>query len=176
MLHAGARGDYAPLAGQFLMITRSVGEAIATGMHNSVVCAEDIPFLDPRSIDRARLAATYLGTSQLDGLTTVCHVWPRGLTDADLHAPLKSDVPALLLSGSADPVTPPAYAASAAREFPNGLSLVLTGFGHGQLTAPCVDRLMAQFIAEARVSGLDVSCTKNDTPLPFFTSPNGPAP
>jgi pimeloyl-ACP methyl ester carboxylesterase len=176
MLHAGARGDYAPLAAQFLMITRQVGDSIATGMQNSVVCAEDIPFLDPRSIDRARLAATYLGTAQLDGLTTVCRIWPHGPVDADLHAPLRSEVPALLLSGSADPVTPPQYAASAVREFANGLSLVLAGFGHGQLTAPCVDRVMADFIARASVGGLDVSCTRNDRPLAFFTSPNGPAP
>ena len=35
--------------------------------------------------------------------------------DADLHAPLKSDAAALLLSGSDDPVTPPEYAAIAAR-------------------------------------------------------------
>ncbi len=41
---------------------------------------------------------------------SVCRVWPRGPVDADLHAPLHSDVPALLLSGSDDPVTPPDYA------------------------------------------------------------------
>ena len=40
-----------------------------------------------------------MGTAQLDGLTTLCRIWPHGPVDADLHAPLTSEVPALLLSG-----------------------------------------------------------------------------
>jgi pimeloyl-ACP methyl ester carboxylesterase len=96
--------------------------------------------------------------------------------DADLHAPLESEVPALLLSGSADPVTPPAGARAAARAFPHSRSLLLEGLGHGQLTVPCMDRVMAQFVAEASVEQLDASCTRNARPLPFFISRNGPAP
>jgi len=53
---------------------------------------------------------------------------------------------------------------------------VLEGFGHGQLTAACMDRVMAQFLMRASVSALDVSCTKNARPLAFFTSLNGPPP
>jgi pimeloyl-ACP methyl ester carboxylesterase len=177
MLHAAsARQDYAPLAAQFLMVERSYGESVAVGMHNSVVCAEDVPFYDLHAIDRPRLAATFLGTRQLDGLGVVCRLWPHGPVDPDLHAPLTSDVPALLLSGGNDPVTPPAYAAQAARTFPHSLSLVLEGFGHGQLTAPCMDRVMAQFVARASVADLDVSCTRAARPMPFFISLNGPPP
>jgi pimeloyl-ACP methyl ester carboxylesterase len=173
---AVARRDYAPLAAQFLLVERGYAAAVATGMHNSVVCAEDVPFYDLRTIDRERLADTFLGALQLDGLDTVCRIWPHGPIDADFHAPLASDVPALLLSGSDDPVTPPAFAALAARGFSHGLALVLGGFGHGQLTAPCMDRVLAQFLARASVVGLDVSCTRRARPLPFFTSLNGPPP
>jgi hypothetical protein len=73
-------------------------------------------------------------------------------------------------------VTPPRYAAQAARAFRHSRSLVLAGFGHGQLTAPCLDRLMAAFLARGSVDGLDVSCTNAARPLPFFTSVNGPPP
>jgi len=173
---AAAHQDYVPLAAQFLLIERGYGEALATGMHNSVVCAEDVPFYDLGAIDRARLADTFLGTLQLDGLETVCRIWPHGPVDADLHAPLQSDAPALLLSGSDDPVTPPAFAQLAARAFPHGLSIVLEGFGHGQLTAPCMDRVLAQFLARASVVALEVACTRRARPLPFFTSLNGPPP
>jgi pimeloyl-ACP methyl ester carboxylesterase len=96
--------------------------------------------------------------------------------DGDLHAPLRSEVPALLLSGSDDPATPPAYAHEAAAAFTEHLEVVLEGFGHGQLTAPCVDRIMAQFVARASVVGLDVSCVRSARPLAFFTSLNGPPP
>ena len=111
-----------------------------------------------------------------EGLQIVCRVWPHGPVDADLHAPLTSQVPALLLSGSDDPVTPPAWGAQALRSFPAGVGVVLEGFGHGQLTAPCVDRLMAQFLERASARGLDVGCTRLARPMPFFTSLNGPPP
>jgi pimeloyl-ACP methyl ester carboxylesterase len=176
LLHAAAaQEDYAPLAAQYLMVERAYAQTIAVGMHNSVVCAEDVPLFAAYAVDRARLASTYLGTRQLDGLVSVCRVWPRGEVDADLHAPLTSAVPALLLSGSDDPVTPPAFAHEAARSFTHHLELVLEGFGHGQLTVPCVDRVMAQFVARGSVEALDVSCVRAARPLPFFTSLNGPA-
>lgn len=176
VLHAAAHEDYAPLAAQYLMVERAYAESIATGMHNTVACAEDVPYFASRTIDRARLAATYLGTRQLDGLQSVCRVWPRGPVDEDLHAPLQTNVPALLLSGSDDPATPPAYAHEAAGAFTRHLEVVLEGFGHGQLTAPCVDRLMAQFIARAAVDGLAEACVRAARPLDFFTSLNGPPP
>ncbi len=49
-----------------------------------------------------------MGDSQIDALQTLCKDWPRGPLDPDLHSPLKSDVPVLLLSGGNDPVTPAA--------------------------------------------------------------------
>jgi pimeloyl-ACP methyl ester carboxylesterase len=178
MLHAGADNDFEPLAKQYLLVRRSVLDTLAGGMHNSVVCAEDVPFYAQGAVDQARLAlaTTYLGTSQLDALQTICRIWPHGPVDADLHAPLASAVPALLLSGSEDPVTSPAYAAEALHSYPRGVSVVLKGLGHGQLTAPCMDSVMAQFIAQAGAVAPDVRCTKSVQPLPFFTSLNGPPP
>jgi pimeloyl-ACP methyl ester carboxylesterase len=173
---AAARADYAPLAAQFLLASREYGDVLALGMHNSVVCTEDVPFYDPHSIDRTRLAHTFLGTAQLDALAAVCRIWPHGVLDPDFHAPLSSDVPVLLLSGGDDPVTPPRYALEAARGFSRSLSIVLAGFGHGQLTVPCMDRVLAEFLERASVRGLDIACTRSARPMPFFTSRNGPAP
>jgi pimeloyl-ACP methyl ester carboxylesterase len=176
LLHAGADNDFGPLAAQYLLVQRTVSDTVAGGMHNSVVCAEDIPFLDPAAVNRVRLAlaTTYLGATQLDGLETVCRIWPHGPVDADLHAPLTSPVPALLLAGGDDPVTSPAYAQEAALSFPNSQTVLLQGFGHGLLTAPCLDRVMAQFVAHP--GPVDLSCTRAARPLPFFTSLNGPPP
>ena len=174
-LHEAARGQYGALAAQFLLLQRSY-EGIALGMHNSVVCAEDVPFWPPEALARARATDTFMGTGQLQALTTLCRIWPRGPVDADLHQGLHSDVPALLLSGSDDPVTPPRYAHEAARGLSQAREIVLPGFGHGQLTVPCMDRVLAQFLASAQSASLDVSCTAKARPLPFFTSVNGPPP
>jgi pimeloyl-ACP methyl ester carboxylesterase len=173
---ADAAGDYAPLAGQFLLIDRVYGDAVAEGMNNTVVCAEDVPFYHVTEAERAQLAKTFLGTSQLDGLQAICRIWPHGPVDPDFHQPLHSSAPALLLSGSNDPITPPRYAAEASRGFEHSLSLVVRGFGHGQLTDPCMAGVMARFVDRATVTGLDASCTRHLEPTPFFLTRNGPAP
>ena len=176
MLHlAQSAGNYGPLAGQFMVMLRRYEDALAYGMHNSVVCTEDVPFYKPELIDRARLARTFLGTSQVDALVSLCDGWPRGPLDADLHAPLKSDTPVLLLSGGNDPVTPAAGAEQTRVGLRQSLHITLDGLGHGQLGAPCMDRVMAEFIERASVK-LDVSCTKAARPTPFFLTPAGPAP
>ncbi|MGH8297837.1 MAG: alpha/beta fold hydrolase [Steroidobacteraceae bacterium] len=173
---AATSGDFAPLAGQFLLIDRIYGDAIAEGMNDTVVCSEDVPFYRVNAEERAELAKTFLGTSQLDGLEAICRIWPHGPVDPDFHQPLHSEVPALLLSGGNDPITPPRYAAQASRGFTHNLSLVIPGFGHGQLTDPCIAGVMARFVRRASVSELDTACARNLTPMPFFLTRNGPAP
>jgi pimeloyl-ACP methyl ester carboxylesterase len=169
-------GNFIPLASQFLLVSEAYKEAIAYGMHNAVVCAEDVPFYELKKVDRAQLERTYLGVSQLDALVSICSVWPKGPIDKDFHAPLRSAVPALLLSGGNDPVTPASYGEQAKRGFSNSEHLVLNGLGHGQLTAPCVDRLMAQFVERGSARALDTSCANNARPMPFFTTLAGPPP
>lgn len=169
-------GNFAPLAGQFLMTLRTFDQVASYGMHNDVVCAEDVPFFDTVKIDRAKLAATFLGTVQVDALRAICQGWPRGLINDDLHAPLHSDIPVLLLSGGNDPVTPPANAEKAKAGLTNSLHLVLPDLGHGQIGAPCMDRVMSDFIRLGTVKGLDTSCTRRSRPMPFFMTLSGPAP
>ncbi|HEV7443418.1 MAG TPA: alpha/beta hydrolase [Steroidobacteraceae bacterium] len=177
MLHSANESvNFTPLASQFLLVNRSYGDVLAYGMHNSVVCSEDVPFWDLAKVNRTELEKTYIGTAQLDGLRSICSVWPRGPIDPDFHTPLHTDVPVLLLSGSDDPVTPPGDAEEARRDFAHSVHVVLKGFGHGQLTAPCVDGMMANFVNRGSVEGLDVSCAQNDRPMPFFVTLGGPPP
>ncbi|MGB8328287.1 MAG: alpha/beta hydrolase [Steroidobacteraceae bacterium] len=173
---AHALADWTALGSQYLLIEHALGDELAIGMHNSVVCTEDMPFVDTARIDRQALANTFIGAAQLDGLEAICSAWPRGWMDSDFRAPLKSSAAALLLSGSDDPVTPPAYAAQAATGFTDALHVILNGLGHGQLMAPCVNRVMADFIAAGTTRALDVACTRRVTPTPFFTTLAGPEP
>lgn len=177
LLHqAAARGNLAPLAAQSRMIEEQIEDVLAVGMHNAVVCTEDAPYFAQAKPDRAALQKSYLGTLQLDMLEQICAVWPRGVIDGDFHSPLDSQTPALLLSGSADPVTPPIYADEALRGLHRGIHVVLEGQGHGQLARGCVPNLMAQFLNRGSAEGLDVSCTSESRPAPFFITFSGPAP
>lgn len=173
---AVGKHNLAPLAAQSRMISEQLTDALAVGMHNAVVCTEDVPLFPSSAIDRGALAQTYLGTDQLDGLIEICREWPRGVLDADLHAPLVSTTPVLLLSGSDDPVTPPEYAERASASLRNSRHVVLDGQGHGQLPVGCVPRLIGEFVAAASVSSLNIDCARNAAPAPFFLSFAGPAP
>jgi pimeloyl-ACP methyl ester carboxylesterase len=176
-LHAAhVGGNFVPLATQYVIAADAVRGQVAYGMHNSVVCAEDVARYGVAPADRGALEATYLGTSQIEGLYAICRDWPLGPVDADLHAPLRTDVPALLLSGGADPVTPAEDGARAADGFADALHVVIPGMGHGQLGVPCMDRLMARFLERGGAGDLDVSCLRAVRPAPFFTSLAGPAP
>ena len=177
---ANALGDFVPLATQYELSVSSYESVLAYGMHNSVVCSEDVPFFADDAEARAQRADTFLGEAQISALSALCTEWPRGPVDADLHTPLASDVPALILSGGADPVTPAAFGAEAAAGFSAVLHLVLQGQGHGQLLQPCVDRIMADFLGAAAGGGdptaIDSRCAHTLQPAPFFLSLSGPAP
>jgi len=176
LIHQAAQGQLAPLAAQAIMVARQVGEQLASGMQNTVVCSEDAPFFAVDAAALARMKATYQGSDQLDALREICAIWPRGPVDADLHAPLRSEIPTLLLSGEDDPVTPPAAAERAATGLTRHRHLILTGEGHGQLATGCVPRLMADFLDREESERIDTSCLAEHTPPPFFVSPTGPAP
>ncbi len=176
LVHQAAAGDLAPLAAQSVMTSRLVEGQLALGMQLSVTCSEDVPYYHLTPAERARLEGTYLGTQQIDALEEACREWPRGPVDADLHAALASAVPTLLLSGEADPVTPPAGAARVASGLRHARHLVLPGEGHGQLATDCVPRLMAAFLEQRDPAALDASCLAGHRPAPFFVAPTGPAP
>jgi len=176
-LHLALReNNFTPLANQFRVFSRSLEEAFAYGMHNSVACSEDAPLIDAAKLDTTALNATHMGASQVQELIEACRDWPKGVVDQDLHAPFTSAAAALLLSGADDPVTPPEYATLAQRAFADSKHVIIAGHGHGQIGAPCVDRIMADFINAGTAKKLDTRCTDKLVPMPFFTTLAGPAP
>jgi len=165
---------YEPLAAQARMSERMLDNMVSVGMHNSVVCTEDAPFFDASAITDESLHETYLGRTVLDMLELTCGIWPEGYRDPDFKEPLRSNIPALLLSGEFDPVTPPAYGAQAAAGLGNSLHLIGPGQGHGLAPLGCVPRLLARFVETASVDQLDTGCFDKLTVAPFFVDFSGP--
>ena len=173
LVDAAHRGDYRQLTAQALSLSEAVDE-LAVGLNYSVLCTEDEPFWG--DVDMAALAHTYLGATFVEVSRRVCAGWPAGTVDEDLRLPVASDVPVLLLSGELDPITPPRYALLAAERLSNAKAVVAAGQGHGMLTVACTQRLMADFVRDANVEALDLSCLDRVRPFPLFASPLGPGP
>jgi pimeloyl-ACP methyl ester carboxylesterase len=170
LIHTSRQGDLRPLAAQSLITARQLADSVDLGMRASVICAEDAPRFP------ATAAEGYLGDLMLRSLGSACEVWPRGAVSAGLGAPVTADVPALLLSGERDPVTPPAYGEAVAAGLPNSLHLVAAGQGHNIFFRGCLPTLVAEFLAAGSAAGLDTSCVERLGPTPFFTSFTGPRP
>lgn len=139
------------------------------GMQWSVVCAEDAPRYQADPVD----ADTVLGGDMGRMFFAACAVWPKGDVPADFHAPFKTSLPTLLLSGELDPVTPPSYADEVAKGLGNARHIVLRGQAHGTLGTGCMPKLLGQFIERADPKALDAKCLDSLTYTPPFTSFNG---
>ena len=168
-IHEAAEGRYDNLAALAHMLTENIEGQMAMGMQLSVVCAEDAHGLEP---DPAA-EGTLLGNLLTGFMANQCEVWPKGEMPADFHQPLSTDVPALVLEGELDPVTPPRYGEQVVKTLPNGRLLVLRGQGHNVFGVGCMPKLMGQFIATADAKALDAKCLDDLTYTPPFTTFNG---
>lgn len=168
-LAEAAAGRPGILLAQRYMMESLVGEQIMHGMELSVVCSEDADRLVADPAD----AGTVMGTGFIDWILAQCLVWPRGARPAEFREPVRSDVPALLMSGEFDPVTPPRYGERVLQTLPNARHLVARGQGHNVMTAGCLPRLMARFIATADAHDLDAGCMDRLIRTPPFTGAYG---
>jgi pimeloyl-ACP methyl ester carboxylesterase len=176
LLNEAIEGNYAPLVAQFVMAAESMADALALGMHNSVVCTEDAPFFVGEAISREDLESTYIGPIMADALRDICSVWPAGIIDDGFKTPVATDKPVLLLSGDADPVTPPHFAELALVDMDNARHLIGRNQGHGLGIHGCLPDITAKFVESASVADLDDECLGRLHAMPFFLDFSGPAP
>jgi pimeloyl-ACP methyl ester carboxylesterase len=174
MLGAAAAGDLGPLTAQGVATTGDLEAGLSRPVQLSVLCAEDVPFIQegPAAEDARR----FLGRSSRDALEKLCAAWPVQSVPEAWRAPFRSEAPALLLSGEADPVTPPRWAALLAKDLPNSREVVLRGQGHGVFTRGCVPHLVADFLDAGSAAGLDTACAAAIRPPPIFIDFLGGAP
>ncbi len=176
LIDSAAEGYWAPLAAQFQMAAVSLTEALAIGMHNAVMCTEDAPYIDWENVDHDALETSYLGPLQLEAIRTMCSVWPAGVIDDGLREPLATDVPVLLLSGEADPITPPEYAQLASVELRRAWLLTGKAQGHGIASVGCMPRVIAHFVTEMTLENAGAGCLDDAFAMPFFLDFTGPDP
>lgn len=169
LIHEANNGRYAGLVALAKMMSGDLKDTMAMGMQFSVICSEDNESMVARSED----ANTVLGNRMAEGMAAMCKVWPKGNVPADFHKALATDVPALVLEGEFDPVTPPRYGEEVVKTLPNGHLFTLRGQGHNVIGAGCMPKLFTQFIEKADAKALDGACLDKLNYVSPFTSFNG---
>ena len=169
-----AAGDFAPFLAQLTPLVES-GEAINVGMFLSVLCAEDVSRLAAGEAERLA-GEGMLGRLTMEVTADACSVWPAAELPDDYFEPVRSDAPALLLSGDLDPVTPPRWGEAVMEGLTDARHVVAPGAGHGVLPRGCTRDVVAEFIAAGTHAGLDVSCIERLRRPPFLLSAAGTDP
>jgi pimeloyl-ACP methyl ester carboxylesterase len=163
------QGRYESLMAIAKFWSSQVGDQLNRGMQWSVICAEDAPRYQPNPAD----ADTVLGADMAHMFFAACRQWPRGKVAADFTAPLKTDLPVLVVSGELDPVTPPVYGDEVVKTLSHARHLVLRGQGHGGMNVGCMPKLLGRFFETTDAKALDVTCLDSLSYVPPFTSFNG---
>ena len=167
---AAANGDFNPLLAQNLELADDIAENLSVGMHLSVICSEDVPRIAPA--DLAAAGQSFFGRSLVDDFLRACATWPLGKVPEDYYTPVRSDAPALILSGGIDPATPPRHGEQVAATLPKSKHLVAPHLGHGVSLHGCAPRLIESFVRAGNADGVDGKCLQR-IPRPLFMVPMG---
>ncbi|MEW6272788.1 MAG: alpha/beta fold hydrolase [Thermodesulfobacteriota bacterium] len=150
------------------------------GVQNAVLCNEETLLVDPAQLERERALvdpAIAHAFAVPDAHMRACPRFGLPAPDPIEGEPVRSDVPALILAGEYDPITPPAFGRLAAEGLANGFYFELRGFGHVVLfqqaapTGPpaCAMQLMAAFLDDPSRAP-DGSCVEAIPPPRFAGS------
>ncbi len=186
-----ARGDYgivATLAQQ--LVGTFTGFADAEGI--SVTCNEEVPFLTPalmnaanrgvrQDIIHAEVNTSTPTESALRETQALCEAWGTPKPSAMENQAVESDIPALILNGQLDPITPPRYGKLAAEKLSRGYVFEFPATAHGvwYQQYDCATAIIDEFLTEPAVKP-ESSCISQIPPLEFVigeaASPAPPAP
>jgi pimeloyl-ACP methyl ester carboxylesterase len=164
------QGDYDALFAALGAVAGSDPLRIAWGQHFAVICAEDMPRIN--AADRAAAAATRFGASFIDLYARACAQVPHRPAPEAFYATPIVDAPVLILSGGADPATPPRHGAALAKQLKNARHLVAPQIGHGVSGQGCAPELLARFIRQASFDAIEGACLAR-LPAPTFYLPPG---
>jgi pimeloyl-ACP methyl ester carboxylesterase len=131
MIYDIPRGNYEILQERLALYFDTTS---ALGMQMSVQCAEEFPLNAPEEAYAAaqgvqpQIAAFYPASVQ--PLFAVCTEWLSAAPDLRENQPVSSDVPALILAGDQDPITPPDWGRMVARDLSRSYFYEFAGRGH----------------------------------------------
>jgi pimeloyl-ACP methyl ester carboxylesterase len=169
VLTAAVRGDFGPLAAQFVRLASVTTDEMALGTTISILCSEDLPLV--AGVNFADdVGGSSFGQSYADQWRRRCASWPAGPPLA-IPTDAASRAPALILSGLHDPVTPPRWGNEMKRHFPVHRHIVVPGAAHNASFSGCVPEVIARFLDQAPEEAMDQECAdRAPGPAPVVTA------
>lgn len=131
MIYDIIRGNYDILRDRLTLYFDTSG---ALGMQMSVQCVEEIPFNAAEEAYTAaqgispQIAAFYPASVQ--PLFAACKEWTTIAPDPRENLPVSSDLPALILAGDHDPITPPDWGRMVSQNLSHAYFYEFPGHGH----------------------------------------------
>jgi pimeloyl-ACP methyl ester carboxylesterase len=168
ILESAYRYDYAPLATMVNVVTQGLARVLAGGLNLSVSCAEDVPFITEGDVARTS-ANSFEGDLRVRAQQRACRIWDVAPVPAAFIEPVRSNAPILMISGTDDPTSPPAFARDALPYLPNARILLVQHASHGTETA-CGDQLIVEFVLARSAKGLDLQRCSGSYHRPAFAT------
>jgi pimeloyl-ACP methyl ester carboxylesterase len=164
-------GDPRPLAAMASATNGWAADTQSLGMMFSVLCAEDVAQV---VATKANVSGGFMRDIYYRSFAVVCAKWPTTpLPQSMEQLEGKLSAPALVISGDADPVTPPRLGAMVLSEFTTAVHAIVPGGLHTNSSRPCVAKLIASFVADPQTGARDQTCLKRIAPPRFVVSATG---
>lgn len=168
-INRAARGDWAPMLALATAATEWSADTMAAGAMFSILCSEDIE--QALKLPPSMLSFGFMRDSYVRPFAAACSVWPHRVLREDQYAPFSSKVPAMVISGPSDPVTPPASGEVTRKMFGRSVHVVVPHGLHTNGSNACVAALIRSFLQDPRTGGREHSCLSKGARPWFLTTP-----
>jgi pimeloyl-ACP methyl ester carboxylesterase len=152
-IYAARQGTFSGLAPWLEGLLADTGTFMAMGFEWSMMCNEEVPF-ESYELGRERagdLPAPIAAYFDSYYEFTLCAAWQSGQADPVENTAVASDIPALVVAGGWDPVTPPEWGRMAAETLTAAYYLEFPTLTHG--------------VIRSNACGLDIALQFLDDPL-----------
>ncbi|MGY2066187.1 alpha/beta hydrolase [Blastococcus sp. SYSU DS0619] len=150
-------------------------ELVSFGQQLAVQCQEEVAFGSQEDVAAAAaehplVEGFFEGAPTLGpGVFDVCASWDAGEPVDGANDPVTSEIPALVLAGDLDPITPPRWGEEIAEELPNSFFVRFPFTGHGALPShECAVGIAVDFLDDPG-SEPATDCV-DDIETPAFTA------
>lgn len=168
-LDRGSSDLLAPLARD--VVKQYVSEDWSDGLYYSTMCREEMPYNDMRvALANSRKYPLYRGFDDrwLLSEMAACKAWDAGTAAPIEGKAVRTSIPALVLNGGLDPVTPPAWGRGAARHIKPSWYHEFRTDSHDVLSLDtCAQDVAAVFLDEPRADPFDMACMSHPAKQSF---------